>query len=93
MPFVEDPDRFLADFGVLVTFGTQTALAIFDQPDSEILSRRAQTTGYRITYSAAKLTGLGNGSVVSIAGEAYTALGTPNKIEDGVFLEATLEKT
>ena len=63
---LEDPSSFMADFGSPVIFESQTTLAIFEQPDSQILVGRVQSTGYSIEYPATKLVGLKNGSTVLI---------------------------
>jgi hypothetical protein len=73
--FAENLDVFVADFGVTVYFGSQTALAIFDQPDGLILSQRVISRDYRITYEASKLVGLVHGDTVYVgeAGADWTA--------------------
>lgn len=64
--FLESPASFMADFGSPVIFGAYRTMALFDQPDKEILRGRAQSTGYMITYPATDLVGLGNESTVLI---------------------------
>lgn len=56
--FAENLDIFVGDFGVTVYYGSQTALAIFDQPDALVLSQREISREYLITYQASKLVGL-----------------------------------
>jgi hypothetical protein len=64
--FLEDPSSFMADFGSPVIFGTQTTLALFDQPDTDVIRGRSQSTGYTIEYPATDLRGLAFGDVVLI---------------------------
>jgi hypothetical protein len=64
--FPEDPSSFMADFGSPVIFGTQTTMALFDQPDHDVMSGRAQSTAYCIEYPSKDLVGLARGDVVLI---------------------------
>lgn len=64
--FSEDPTAFVADLGSPVIFGRYSTLAIFDEPDQEILGGRAQSTRYCILYPTAALPGLVNASTVLI---------------------------
>jgi len=91
-------------------------MALFDQPDTDVLSGRAQSTQYRIEYPRGDLPGLTNNSEVLIGigpgwgfdstgsrllysgaclspeSATFKVLGTPNKIDDGLFLEARLQR-
>lgn len=118
--FLETPMSFMADFGSPVIYDgqgrAQSTMAIFDQPDTDVLAGRAQSTGYRIEYPASDLVGLSNGDTVLIGvgpgwkldsnatrlvycgsdpssaeSATFRVLGSPNKIDDGVFFEARLE--
>lgn len=118
--FLETPTSFMADFGSPVIYDgqerTQSTFAIFDQPDTDVLAGRAQSTGYRIEYPATDLVGLSNGDTLLIGigsgwsldatrtrlkysgcdaansqSAVFRVLGSPNKIDDGVFFEARLE--
>ncbi len=89
---VEDATAFLKDFGQTVAFGSQSTLAILDQPDSQVLSGHVQTTQYRLTYPTAALTGLVHGSVVTLGAKTFRILGTPNMLDDGLFSEAHMER-
>lgn len=118
--FLETPTSFMADFGSPVIYEgdgpTQTTTAIFDEPDTDVLAGRAQSTGYRIEYPSTDLLGLSNGDTVLIGigpgwgfdaprkrllysgcnaanarSAVFRVLGSPNKIDDGVFFEARLE--
>jgi hypothetical protein len=62
--FPEDPSSFMADFGSPVIFGSQTTMALFDRPDHDVLSGRAQSTAYCIEYPSKDLVGLARGDVV-----------------------------
>jgi hypothetical protein len=64
--FPEDPSSFMADFGSPVIFGSQTTMALFDRPDHDVLSGRAQSTAYCIEYPSKDLIGLARGDVVLI---------------------------
>jgi len=114
---IENADAFLVDMGRPVIFGSQAALAIFNQPDSEVLGRRVQSTGYSIEYPATSLVGLKNGDTMLIGitqgwgfdstgrrlqffgacperadSGQFKVLGTPNLLDDGLFLKADLER-
>lgn len=106
----------MADFGSPVIFGSYATMALFDQPDTDIVSGHVQSTGYRIEYPATDLPGLSQGDSLLIgigSGWSLTAdnrlqytgpypdgaqsatfrvLGSPNLLDDGMFLEARLEK-
>lgn len=64
--FPEDPSSFMADFGSPVIFGSQTTMALFDQPDTNVVHGRAQSTGYTIEYPATDLRGLAFGDTILI---------------------------
>ncbi len=64
--FTEDAGAFLRDFGSPVIFGSQRTLALFDQPDADVLTGHAQSTQYRIEYPRAALVGLANNNVLLI---------------------------
>jgi hypothetical protein len=118
--FLETPASFMADFGSPVLYRsqerTQGTMAIFDRPDTDILSNRVQSTGYRIEYPKDDLIGLSRGDTVLVGigpgwsldttrtrlvysgcdpdcseSTQFRVLSSPNKIDDGVFMEALLE--
>jgi hypothetical protein len=64
--FTETLETFMQDFGVPVLYGSQRTTALYDSPDMQILSQRAQTTGYRIEYPATDLSGLKHGDELVI---------------------------
>lgn len=113
----ENAGDFLADMGRPVIYGSQASLAIFNQPDSEVLGKRVQSTGYSIEYPAEKLLGLKNADTLLIGitqgwgfdstgyrlqffgkcpekadSGQFKVLGTPNLLDDGLFLRADLER-
>jgi hypothetical protein len=114
--FAEDAGAFLRDFGSPVIFGAQTTWALFDQPDTDVLSGRAQSTQYVIEYPRADLVGLANNDIVLVgiepgwkfdstgtrleftgAGAApesarFRVMGSPSRIEDGLFVQAKLQR-
>lgn len=94
--FIEDADVFVRDLGRPVIFGSLTTMALFDQPDTQVLSGRVQSTGYSIEYPASKLIGLKNGSQVLIGisqGWGFDSTGyrlqfygaDPNRADSGKF--------
>lgn len=90
--FAENLPAFLADFGVAAVHGGVTKTVLFDQPGQEILSGHVQSDQYEITYIEADMPGLLFGAQLSIGGVAYTLLST-NRIDDGAFSRAILERT
>lgn len=119
--FLETPASFMADFGSPVIYAgqgnTQGTMALFDQPDTDIMSAHVQSTGYRIEYPQSDLVGLSMDDTVLIGIGAgwsldptrtrmvytganperaqsaqFRVIGTPNLLDDGMFLQARLEK-
>jgi hypothetical protein len=68
----------------------QTANVLFDQPDTEILSRRVQSRGYKIAFPSSQFVGIKFNDAMTIAGVNYSVLEI-NDIDDGVFYEAVLQ--
>jgi len=91
--FIENPAAFLADFGIPVIWNGNNpnppVKAIFDQPDSDILSKRAQTRGYRITFLASTLVGIKRTDTIVVQGLTLKVLEV-NSIDDGTFYCADL---
>lgn len=60
--FLESPASFMADFGSPVIYAgqgtTQGTMALFDEPDTDIMNGHVQTTGYKIDYPQSDLVGL-----------------------------------
>ena len=97
--FAEDRATFIKDFGWPVTVGGQKTLALFDQPDVEILSQRVQATMYTMEYQTETLTGLTHGTTVFVfingakTSTKFKCMGTPDMIDNGDFSSVKLEKT
>jgi hypothetical protein len=88
--FTENLAVFIKDFGVPVAFGSQSTLALFDEPDAVVLGQRAISREYSMVYDATQLTGLVRSSTVTINAVAYTVREVLS-LEDGAFFEARLE--
>ena len=71
----------------------EMASVIFDKPDEDLLAGVAQTRAYQITYPATSLSTLKSGDSIEIAAIAYTVLGTPDSIDDGALMRASLSRT
>ncbi len=87
--FDEDLSVLFADFAVTCTFGSLTALVVFDQPDEAFVSNMQIITEYQMTYKSGDLAGLKHGSVVSINGTSYSVKDV-RKINDGALTVAGL---
>ena len=68
---IEDLNAFFTDFAVPVTYGAQTSLAIFDQPDAEILNGRMVSRQYSIRFPVGTFAGLKHGDNVFVSGLRY----------------------
>ena len=87
---IEDLSAFFADFGVTVTYGSQTALAVFESPDGDMLGGRMISTGYAIRYKSGDLVGLKHNDTLSINGVGYRV----NEVRlmfDGLTVRTALE--
>lgn len=92
-------------------------MAIFEEPDMDVLHGRVQSTQYRITYPRSKLVGLGNNDTVLIGigpgwgldptghrllysgsdpinseSAQFRVMGSPDILDDGLFVEAKLQR-
>lgn len=90
MAFAENLDGFLADFGVVATYDTETATVLFDCPD-QIVAGDVISAEYVITYKTGVLSGIRYGSQITINGESYTVHNT-QRLDDGAFTIARLSK-
>ncbi len=90
MAFVENLDAFLADFGVVAVYGSETASVIFDMPDL-IIAGDQISADYLITYKATVFTALKYGDAITVDGTAYTVSFT-QVVGDGKFKTASLNK-
>ena len=69
---------------------TGSAPVILDQPDEEVLSRRAQSRAYLATYQHSLLPLIKHGDFIVIGAVVYNVQ-RPRSIDDGVFFEMLLE--
>lgn len=69
---------------------TQTALALKDQPDGDVLGDRAQSRAYKITFPATQFVGIKRADAIVIGGVKYSVINA-SSIDDGALFEATLE--
>lgn len=91
MAISEDLGAFFIDFGVTAVFGSQSAEVLFDSPELVVAEDYVLTAEYAITYPATKLTGLANGSTITVDGSTYK-VNLVQSIEDGKLKKATLSK-
>ncbi len=89
MTIVEDPDTFLADFGVAVT-GTVSGTAVLDMPD-QIVSGIAISTEFALTARTSVFGGLIFGDTLTVGGINYQVREV-SKVDDGVFCRVALQK-
>lgn len=92
MAFSEDPDFFLADFGVSVTAGAVSGVGILDMPGEVIMDNMVVSTDYTLRVLASEFGSLGYGSSITVGGTAYTVRES-RLLDDGVFLALSLQKT
>lgn len=88
----EDPDIFLADFGVTVSSGAVSGVGILDMPGEAILDGMVISTDYRIRCLASEFGALAWGAAITVDSVAYTVREV-RLVDDGVFCEITLQKT
>lgn len=92
MAITENLDPFLADFGVdVTTSGGATFKAIFDAPDEIIAGGMVLSTGYKIVGKSSDVSGLVNGSQVTISSASYLVREV-RQVDDGSFSEVFLSK-
>ena len=92
MPFVENLDVFLSDFGVTVTNGVTTATGVLDMPSEIIAGGMVITTDYALTLKASAFPTLAYPDPLTVGGVAYTVREVRLQ-DDGVFVIAYLSKT
>jgi hypothetical protein len=79
LDLASDLDILYADFGVLVVHTPQggvasaPALALFDQPGTEILGGQLLATDYALRFPAAAFPNVRRGALFTIAGGSYKA--------------------
>lgn len=93
MPFAEDLDVFLADFGVPCIAGAQQFVGLLDQPDELLTFPRADAHSrqYELTYRGDKAS-LSRDQAVSVNGVAFTVREAPRQVDDGAFSRVLLSK-
>lgn len=68
----------------------QTELVLYEQPDTNVLSQRAQSRGYKIKFPSTQFVGIKFKDAVTI-GSTNLKVMEVNSVDDGVFFEADLE--
>lgn len=68
----------------------QTALALFDKPDNDMLGKRALSRGYEITFPDTQFVGIKHADAIVIAGQNFSVLEIKS-LDDGAFLVADLQ--
>jgi hypothetical protein len=86
----EDLDVFFSDFAVDVVSGDSTFKGILDQPD-EIVGQFGISTEYVLTCKSSDVSGLDNGSTVTIDSADYTVRDV-RKLDDGKLSKLSLSK-
>lgn len=88
----EDPAIFLDDFGVSVVAGAVSGVGIFDMPGEVLMDNMVISTDYSLRVRASEFASLGYGSAVVVDGGNYTVRES-RLLDDGVFLQLSLQKT
>ena len=63
---------------------------LLDKTDTDVLSKRVQTTGYKMQFPSSQLVGIKRGDAVTIAAVNYSVREV-NSLDDGAIYEAELE--
>tara|TARA_B100000287_G_scaffold269290_1_gene253407 strand:+ start:1208 stop:1495 length:288 start_codon:yes stop_codon:yes gene_type:complete len=85
-------NAYLADFGVSCTAGSVTADAILDQPSEDLIDGTIIFTDYLLTALNSSFGNLVSGDSITCDSVAYTVRET-RKLDDGTFVEISLQKT
>ena len=88
MAITENLDGFLADFGVVATYGSETANVIFDSPD-QIVAGDVVSTQYTIIYKTGVFAAIKVYDNIVVNGTTYQA-GSKQLIDDGAFTKLDL---
>ncbi len=92
--FCEPLEVFLSDFSDCCQWsgvtGSDTKPVLFDEPDGEVLSRRANSRGYKITFRASDFVGIQRGDAILVKNQTFSVLQV-NSLDDGAFFEAQLQ--
>lgn len=88
MAITENLDGFLADFGVVATYGSESANVIFDAPD-QIIAGDVISAQYTILYKTGVFAAIKYNDTIVVNGKTYQA-GSKQLIEDGAFTRLDL---
>lgn len=91
MAVVEDIDGYFADFGVVATYGAESANVLFDTPDEMVGAVENVSTGYQITYKTGVFAAMKFADTITVAGVSYSVRYI-QKINDGALSRALLSK-
>jgi hypothetical protein len=86
--FTENLDAFLADFGVVATYNTESAKVILDSPD-QIISGMVVSTEYMMTCKSTSFVSMKVGDTLTVNGKNFKA-GSAQMIDDGAFTKRNL---
>lgn len=98
MIFSPDLPAFYADFGVTAAHTpagggfVTTALAILDQPGTEIVGGEILATDYTLRYPAASFPAVGRGDTFLVAAVTYTAREAAQPLLDGLEMIVPLAR-
>jgi hypothetical protein len=87
----EDLTVFLSDFGVSVTAGAVSGLAILDMPGEAVLDGMVISTSYRLVCRSDQFGTVGYGTSITVDGSSYKVQENM-PIGDGRFCSIQLEK-
>ncbi len=87
----ESSDIFLRDLGVPVVWEEVSDLGFFECPD-QVVGEFSLSTEYSITVQRSKFDGIEDGDEILVSGIDYIARGSPQKLDDGVFIKIILTK-
>ena len=93
MNFTADLDLFLADFGVPVTAGAISGMAIYDQDSEIILNGDVVKLGHSIKVKTDLFGSLNYGDNVTVNGSYFSVEHEPMRSSDGAFSIVPLMKT
>lgn len=93
MTLTEDLDTFLADFGVAVTFNSQSYVGVLDMPDQIVGGGLAISTEYSLLVQAADLpeSDVDRGDSITVDGSSYIVR-EYHRVDDGKFAKIILTK-
>jgi len=92
MAFTEDLSVFLADFGVPISSGAVSGLAVLDMPTEIVADGMVLSTDYKATCLASEFGDLQYSTGVNVDGLPYTVRSVV-LIDDGKFCELMLQRS